>query len=106
MPRDIVPVHSTLTRSHDRRLDRIERATDTKLAVVQQEVEVSTAKIDGALRVASRAAQGVAVLSQIEHQLSEIVPESTSRVAFIVDRTVLEIGDMVTDAAYRLRNLR
>jgi hypothetical protein len=95
-----------VSRAHARQLDRIEEATDAKLALIQQEVELSAAKVDGALRVAGRAAQGVAVLSQVEHQLSEIVPESTSRVAFIVDRTVLEIGDMVTDAAYRLRNLR
>ena len=107
MSRALSPHGSTsLSRSHDRRLDRIEQVTDTKLAVIQQEIEVSAAKVDGALRVAGRAAQGVAVLSQMEHQLSEVVPESTSRVAFVVDRTVLEIGDMVTDACYRLRNLR
>jgi len=105
MSREIVVSRSPLVR-HDRTLDRIDRETDLQLALVQQRVETETAKVDGALRVAGKAAQGVAVLSQIEQQLTETVPTATSRVAFVVDRTVLEIGEMVTDACYRLRHLR
>ena len=105
MSREVVPLRAPLIR-YDRSLDRIDRQTDIQLALVQQEVETETAKVDGALRVAGKAAQGVAVLSQIEQQLTETVPTATSRVAFVVDRTVLEIGEMVSDACYRLRHLR
>lgn len=107
MSRALSPYRATgLTRYHSRQLDRIEEQTDLELAVVQQTVEIETAKVHGALRVAGKAAQGVAVLSQIEQQLTDTVPTATSRVAFVVDRTVLEIGEMVTDACYRLRHLR
>ncbi|MGA8726011.1 MAG: hypothetical protein WB565_13315 [Acidimicrobiales bacterium] len=105
MSREVVPLRTSLIR-YDRSLERIDRQTDVQLALVQQQVETETAKVDGALRVAGKAAQGVAVLSQIEQQLTETVPTATSRVAFVVDRTVLEIGEMVTDACYRLRHLR
>lgn len=107
MSRALSPYGSTsLVRTHGRQLDRIDAQTDIELAIVQQTVETEAAKLDGALRVAGKAAQGVAVLSQIEQQLTETVPTATSRVAFVVDRTVLEIGEMVTDACYRLRHLR
>lgn len=94
-----------LARSHDRFLDRVDRETDIELAIIQQQVETQVAKVDGALRVAGKAAQGVTVLSQIEQQLADTVPTATSRVAFVVDRTVLEVGEMVTDACYRLRRI-
>jgi hypothetical protein len=107
MSRAVMPYGvGSLVRSHDRMLDRVDRETDLKLALVQREVETEAAKVDGALRVAGKAAQGVAVLSQMEQQLTEMVPMATSRVAFVVDRTVLEIGEMVSDTCYRLRGIR
>lgn len=95
-----------LSRSTGRALARINEGTDLSLAVIDHEAEVATAKVDAVLQVGGHAAQGVALLKHLQQQLETTVPGCGNDVAFVMDRTVLAAGGLVTDLAAQLRRIR
>ncbi|HVX20777.1 MAG TPA: hypothetical protein VHB02_05470 [Acidimicrobiales bacterium] len=89
-----------------RALARISEGTDVSLALIDHQVEVATSKVDAVLQVGGHAAQGVALLKHLQGQLETTVPGCGNEVSFVVDRTVLAAGGLVTDLASQLRRVR
>jgi hypothetical protein len=99
---NIVPARS---RNLDRRggrivnrtLDHIETQTDVGLARINQAAELQVGRVRAVVYVGKRAMQDVALLSQMEVQLSTLVPMATSRLQAIGDMVTLEATDVVAD---------
>jgi hypothetical protein len=93
-------------RALDRAVGRINHNTDINIVRVQAKLEVQDAKLEAVVATIGRAAQGAARLGQLEVQLAEVVPGSSSKIGYIIDRGVLALGDIVDDTVNELRRLR
>lgn len=86
-----------------RTLSSIEQRRRTQLAAVEAQAEIEAAKVDAVAFVAQVAMHDVALLSQLEVQLSQLVPAATSRLQAIGDISALALAEVVTNTARRLR---
>jgi hypothetical protein len=104
---DIVPISNSLSRFESRRFGKTLSVLEGnhQVALVQTEAKAreQAAKVDAVALVAERALTDIALLSQKEQQLAELVPLSTSRLQAINDLAVLAIADVVSDTARQLR---
>lgn len=80
-----------------RSLDHLEAQTDLGLARIEQAAELQVGRVRAVVYVGKRAMQDVALISQLEVQLSSLVPMATSRLQAIGDMVTLEAADVVAD---------
>jgi len=92
---------STIGRS-GRALARLSTDTSIAVAVTEARAEVEAAKVDGIAAVGAKALHDVAMLSQIEQSLAQIVPHASGRLATIADLTALSLADVVANAGRRI----
>jgi stage V sporulation protein SpoVS len=76
-----------------------------KLGEVQQQALVQTAKADAVAYVGRSAMLHVAMLSQAEQELAQLVPLAASRLQGIADTVTLTLAEVVVDTATRMRAL-
>ena len=78
--------------------------SNTELAVVQVagRAAIESAKLDAMQAIASQAMHGVALVSQTEMQLAQMVPLATSRLQAIGDMHALASVEIVSSSPRRL----
>ena len=91
------------TRSTLRTLVRIEDDTAAKLAKIEQAADVQVGRMEALGYVGQRAMNVVALTSEVEKQLSTIVPLAAGRLMAIGDMVALGAADIVSDTVRRLR---
>jgi hypothetical protein len=89
-------------RRPNRELGRLSQSADLALARTNAAVELELARLDGLQQVAGRAMQGVAMVSQLEQQLAQLVPIAASRLQAIGDMHALASAEVVAQATRRL----
>jgi hypothetical protein len=72
------------------------------LARIEQGAEMQVGRLQAVVYVGKRAMQEVALLSQLEGQLSAVVPLATSRLQGIADIVALEAADVVSETLRRV----
>lgn len=85
------------SRTASRSLERLEMQTDLGLARIEQAAELQVGRIRAVVYVGKKAMQEVALLSQLEGQLSTLVPLAASRLQAIGDLVTLEAADVVAE---------
>jgi hypothetical protein len=85
-----------------RELSRSGQATEIAVASSMATADVEASKLDGLQQIAARAMQGVALVSQLEQQLSQVVPIAASRLQGIGDMHALATAEVVAQAPRRL----
>ena len=75
-----------------RELARISHATEIAVARSIAAAEVEAAILDGLQQIAARALQGVALVSQLEQQLGQVVPIAATRLQGVGDIHALGLG--------------
>lgn len=93
---------SSISSRAARELARLRDRTDLALARTTAATEIELGALDGLQLVAGRAMQGVALVSQLEQQLSTAVPIAHSRLQAIGDMHALASADVVASAPRRL----
>lgn len=99
---NIVPARG---RSLDRRggrmlsrsLEHIDAQTEIGLARIEQAAELQVGRVRAVVYVGKKAMQDIALLSQMEVQLSTLVPLATSRLQAIGDTVTLEAANIVAE---------
>ena len=86
-----------------RQLARITDSTVIEVARGAAIAEIESGKLDALQQIAGRAMQGVAMVSQLEQQLAQVVPIATSRLQAIGDLHALATAEVVSSAPRRLR---
>jgi hypothetical protein len=86
-----------------RALSRLEQQHLIRTARVRSEALVQEEKIEAVCGLGQRAQQGVALMTQLEQQLSQLVPMSASRLQAIGDLTTLSVSEVVADAVRQVR---
>ena len=86
-----------------RQLARITDSTVVEVARATAVADVDSAKLDALQQVAGRAMQGVALVSQLEQQLAQVVPIATSRLQAIGDIHALATAEIVSSTPRRLQ---
>lgn len=84
-------------------LSRLAGETGLALAGTEARVEIEVAVLDGIATVGATAMRDIAMVSQLEQQLSAAVPLATSRLQAIGDMTALAMADVVASAHRRIR---
>lgn len=85
-----------------RDLARLAQSTDLAVARTQAVAEVEVSKLDAIQQVSARAMQGVALVSQLEQQLSQVVPIAASRLQAVGDMHALATAEVVAQVPRRL----
>lgn len=85
-----------------RNLANLSDRTELRLAETQAGTELELSKLDALQLIAGRAMQGVALVTQLEQQLSTAVPLAHSRLQAIGDMHALASADIVASAPGRL----
>lgn len=99
----IAPVAKAPPRQLTRALSRLSQSTDLAIATVNAQADIEAAQLDGLQMLAGRAMQGVAMVSQLEQQLSDMVPLAHSRLQAIGDMHAMASADVLAKAARRPR---
>ena len=90
-------------RSTGRALGRIDGQTQLGLAQIDQAAELQSRRVDAIGYVGKRALHEVAMLSQLEQQLSALVPMATGRLQALGDMAALGMADVVSDTVRKVR---
>lgn len=85
-----------------RELARLAGTTELAIANTNAIAEVEQSKVHALQRITNQAMQGVALVSQTEQQLSQIVPLAASRLQAIGDIHALATADLVAQTPRRL----
>lgn len=96
---------STAVRSLSRAGRQVARVVDgTELEVVRVagSAAIESAKLDATQAIASQAMYGVALVSQTEVQLAQLVPMASGRLAAIGDIFALSAAEIVSSTPRRL----
>jgi hypothetical protein len=94
-----------LSRRTSRGLADLQSAGVLQLATIEQQALVQTAKTDAVAYVGRSAMMHVAMLSQAEQELSQLVPLAATRLQGIADTVTLALAKVVVDTATRMRAL-
>jgi hypothetical protein len=97
----IAPAAKAPPRQLTRALSRLSQSTDLAIATVNAQADIEAAQLDGLQMLAGRAMQGVAMVSQLEQQLSDMVPLAHSRLQAIGDMHAMASADVLAKAARR-----
>lgn len=102
VPASGLAVASRESRYTGRALARIDAKTEVGLAEIESKAELQVARVMAVSYVGKRAIHEVAMISQLEQQLSTLVPMATSRLQAIGDMVALEAADVVADTVRRV----
>ncbi|CAN0307462.1 unnamed protein product, partial [Phaeothamnion confervicola] len=89
-------------RLEDRRTNALERSVRGDIARVNATARVQAEKAHAVGYVGSQGMQAVALVSQQESQLAQLVPLATGRLQAIADMTALGIAEVVATTVRRL----
>jgi hypothetical protein len=90
------------SRFAERALARVDYQTEIGLAQIEQAAELQVGRVQAVGYVGKRALQEVALISQLEAQLSMVVPIATSRLQAIGDMVAFEAADVVSQTVRRV----
>jgi hypothetical protein len=85
-----------------RALARIDAETEFGMARIEQAAELQSERVGAVTYVAKRAMQQIALISQLEAQLSMVVPMATSRLQALGDIAALEAADVVSQTVRKV----
>lgn len=85
-----------------RALARLDSQTELGLAQIDQAAELQAGRVMAVTYVAKRAMHEVALLSQLEVQLSAVVPMATSRLQALGDMAALEAADVISQTVRKV----
>ncbi len=105
LTRYVSEVPTREARNFSRGLEHLNMTNRFSMAKIDAVAVKRTAIVDAVVSVAKRGMEGVGLLSQLEQQMSAMIPGSTNRLAFIADRAVLAVGDVVSDTVREMRYL-
>lgn len=88
-----------------RAISRVDVDSAVELARLDAAAQAQTAKVQAITHVAGRALQDVALLSQMEQQLSTVVPMASGRLAAITDLTALALTEVIAESTTKMRKL-
>ena len=90
-------------RGTGRVLGRIDAQTQVGIAQIDQAAELQSRRVDAIGYVGKRALHEVALLSQLEQQLSALVPMAAGRLQALGDMAALGMADVVSDTVRKVR---
>jgi hypothetical protein len=90
------------TRAVGRGLATIDAQSQLTLAKIEAEAKLQTTRVQGTVYVTRQAMQGAALISELEAQLGQMVPESRGRVQGIADIGCYTIAELVADTGRRV----
>lgn len=105
---NIQPYHgggAQVSRRANRALDGLSDQTVVQVAKVQQRALVQSAKADAVAYVGATALQHVAMVSQLEGNLAQLVPLATTRLEAVANSVALALAEVVVETASRMRSL-
>jgi hypothetical protein len=85
-----------------RGLARIDANSQLELAKIEAEANLHAARVQSTVYVTRQAMQGTALISELEAQLGQMVPESRGRVQGIADIGCYTIAELVADTGRRV----
>lgn len=97
----LVPSTSAWSRSN-REVARIQSNTELSVVRTAAAAHLETARLDALDHVAGRAMEGVALVSQLEQQLSQVVPIAAGRLQALGDMHALACGQQLSSFTRRL----
>jgi hypothetical protein len=86
-----------------RELSRMDGRGRLALARIDQEAELQAERVSAVAYVGKRALHEVTMVSQLEPQLSALVPSATPRLQGIADLTALAMADVVSETVRKVR---
>jgi hypothetical protein len=105
---ELIPDNGSAALSRDSRrasrsISRSRSVSQIRMARVDDETDVTLAKVD-ALTATTGAAMGAVVrVAQAQRHLEQLAPEAAGRLAFLADDHLLAMGDSVQDLRRELR---
>jgi hypothetical protein len=90
-------------RTVGRELSKLDGRGRLELARIDQEADLQAERLSALAYVGKRAMQDIALLSQLEIQLSALVPAATPRLQGIGDMTALAMADVVSDTVRKVK---
>jgi hypothetical protein len=90
-------------RTVGRELSKLDGRGRLELAWIDQEADLQAERLSALAYVGKRAMQDIALLSQLEIQLSALVPAATPRLQGIGDMTALAMADVVSDTVRKVK---
>lgn len=101
---EMVPFGGGLAKREVRReLSRMDGRGRVELARINQQADLQAERLAAVGYVGKRAMHEVAMLSQLEVQLSALVPAATPRLQGIGDLTALAMADVVSETVRRVK---
>ena len=104
---DVVPFRGGLARRESRQvsreLSRLDAHGQIELARVNQQADIQAERVAAVGYVGKRALHEMAMLSQLEVQLSTLVPSAMPRLQGIADLTALAVADVVSETVRRVK---
>lgn len=97
---------SLSNRGYSKSLTTLNRSTSLSLARVANETQVQEAVAIGVAQVGATAMRQIAMVSQLEVQLSQLVPAAVPRLQAIGDLTALAMAEVVSSCPTRLNRAR
>lgn len=91
-----------INRQLGRSLTQIDAGTSVQLARINSTTEVQAAKADAVTSIARKAMQDVALICQMQAQLSSVLPHACDRLAAITDRAITAMNEVIVDTARHL----
>jgi hypothetical protein len=91
------------SRGVSRELARLDRSGHIELARINQEADLQAERVSAVAYVGTRAMHDVALVSQLEVQLSTLVPAAIPRLQGIGDLTALAVADVVSQTVRKVR---
>ena len=91
------------SRRASRELERLSAQGHIQIAVIDHQAELQAARVDAIGYVGKRAMHEVALLSQLEQQLSTLVPLAGVRLQALGDMAALGMADVVGDTVRKVR---
>jgi hypothetical protein len=90
------------SRSLDRAVLRGRAQTALQIAAIENAADVQVARVQAVGYVGSQALHTVALVSQLEGQLTQLVPLAASRLQPIGDMTALAVAEVVADTVRKV----
>ncbi|HZQ64977.1 MAG TPA: hypothetical protein VFA66_07110 [Gaiellaceae bacterium] len=104
---DIVPLSGGLAKRHSRELSRelarLDGRGQLEMARINQQADLQAERVAAVGYVGKRAMHEMAMLSQLEVQLSAVVPAATARLQGLGDLTALAMADVVSETVRRVK---
>jgi hypothetical protein len=103
---EMVPFGGGLARRESRALSRellrLDARGQLELARISQAADLQAERVGGVAYVGKRAMHDIAMLSQLEVQLSALVPSAIPRLQAIGDLTALAVAEVVSETVRKV----